>query len=226
MDADSFTDLALRVLAGEATNDEHRALKAELVTDPARREEFEQLTITYDIVRTTVPMADAAKATEPELPAYRLNELRTAVRQHFGPAVRRNKTPAHGIFSILRWIMAGGGLTALAAIVMFFDLSNRSIEVGLYQSDLVRGDNAILASRDVPAARIIPFTQDAPFDQWQSQPLNWNERAKIWVDNEHDLLHIVTRDAKGNSVERTEPLAPTDREQSAQIKRTVEALAE
>ncbi len=223
MDADSFTDLALRVLAGEATDDERRTLQATLANEPAHREAFEQLTITQGILRTTAPMTEAVKATGPELPAYRINELRTAVRQHFGPAVNRRKS-ASGLSQALRWIFAGSGATALAAVILFFNFANRSIEIGLYQTDLVRGDNAALTAQDVPAARIIAFEQDAPFDQWQTQPLAWTERAKIWVDNEHDLLHIIARDAQGKPVEHTEPLAPTDREQSAQIKQAVEAL--
>src|SRR5271163_1259077 len=112
MDAESFNELALRVLAGETTADERRALEAELSSDPARREEFQQLKITHDILRATAPMTEAAKATEPALPAYRLNELKTAVRQQFGPATQRGKTTSSGgVFRALRWILAGGGAT-------------------------------------------------------------------------------------------------------------------
>jgi hypothetical protein len=224
MEADAFTDLALRLVAGEATDAERRALEAELAAHPVRRQEFEQLTRLHALASAALPMTEAVKATQPVVPTYRMNELRTAVRQHFGPATKRPKATAGGFFPLLRWILAGGGATVLAAIVIFFDMSDRAIEIGLYQSDLVRGDNATLVPHDVPAARIITFEQDTPFDQWQSEPLDWTEHAKIWVDNEHDLLHIVARDAHGHSVEQTEPLAPTDREQSAQIKQAVEAL--
>ena len=40
MDAESFTALALRVISREATDDERRAIEAELASVPARREEF------------------------------------------------------------------------------------------------------------------------------------------------------------------------------------------
>src|SRR5260370_819391 len=89
MDADSFTDLALRVLAGEATEGDRRALETELAATPARREEFEQVKLTQAVFRTVAPMAEAAHASEPELPAWRLNELRTAVRRPFGPATKK-----------------------------------------------------------------------------------------------------------------------------------------
>jgi len=226
MDTDSFTKLALRVLANEATEGDHRSLKAELTLNPERREEYEQLRITHDVLRTAAPMADAALAREPELPAYRLNELRSAVRQHFKAEVLRDKetSSARSLKLFLRWLLAGGGVTALAAVVIFLCVANRSIEVGLYQTDQVRSEGASIEPGDVPSAKLIMFDQDTPFDQWQSQPLAWYEHAKIWVDNDHDLLHIVRRVNHGQIIMETRPLAQTNDGQRDQIKQVVESL--
>jgi hypothetical protein len=230
MDAESFTALALRVLAGEATDDERRALEAELSQErasaPGRREEFEQLKITHEILRATAPMTEAARATTPDLPAYRVNELRTAVRQHFGPAGNRQKTAATsgGLIPVLRWIFAGSGVAALGVAAVVFCFANRSVEIGLYGTDLVRGGDKALSAQDVPSAQLVTFDQDAPFDQWQNRPLAWNEHAKIWVDNEHDLLHIVRRVRHGQIVMETQPLAPTNEGQREQIKQMVDSL--
>lgn len=221
MDADSFTSLALRVISREATEDERRALETDLAASPSRREEFEQLKITHGLLRTVAPMSEAAHAQGPELPAYRLNELRTAVRQHFGPA--KSARPG-GFIPALRWILSGGAVAVLGVFVVLACLANRSIEVGLYGTDLVRGDNTALNPGDIPAARIITFEQDTPFDEWQSRPLTWYEHAKVWVDNEHDLLHIVRRDKNGHSVVETQPLAPTNQGQREQIKQAVGSL--
>jgi len=226
MDADSFNDLALRVLAGEATDDEHRALEAELAATPARRDDFDQLKITHDVLRATAPLTEAARVTEPELPAYRRNELRTAVRQHFGPAANRRKetAAARTIPSLLRWIFAGGGLTVVGVAVVLLCFANRSVEIGLYTVDLVRnGDQAITAA-DVPTAKLVQFDYDAPFDQWQAQPLAWYQHAKIWTDNEHDLLYIVHRVRHGEVITETKPLAPTNEGQREQIKQAVAGL--
>src|SRR5690242_6215308 len=140
MDAESFTDLALRIISGEATDDERRALEAELSSTSARREEFEQFKLTHGILRVTAPMTEAARATTPELPAYRVNELRTAVRQHFGPAASRGKTStaSGGLIPALRWLFAGTGVAALGVAVVLFCFANRTVEVGLYGTDLVR----------------------------------------------------------------------------------------
>jgi hypothetical protein len=225
MDAESFTALALRVISREATDDERRALEAELSSVPARREEFEQLKLTHEILRAAAPMAEAASATAPGLPAYRVNELRTAVRRHFGPAANRTKAAATpvGWIAFLRWIFAGSGVAVLGFAVVVLCFANRTVELGLYRTDLARGDRALSAA-DVPAARLVTFERDAPFDQWQNQPLAWNEHAKIWIDNEHDLLHIVRRVRHGQILMETQPLAPTNEGQREQIKRMVEAL--
>jgi len=220
MDAETFMDLALRVIAGEATADERATLERELAGDAARRAEFEQL----DALLTVAPMTEAARATAPELPAHRVQELRTAVRQSFGPVGARRK-PSTPVLDAFRWLFAGGGLVGLAAIIVVLCFSNRTIEVGLYGSDLaaVRGEPG-LSAQDIPAAKLVTFDQDTPFDAWQNQPLAWYEHGKIWVDNEHDQLHIVKRVDHGHVVSLTQPLAPTDDAQRAQILQAVQDL--
>lgn len=223
MDADSFIHLALRVLSREATADEQRALEAELSSNPEYRDEFEQMRITQDALRTIAPMTEAAKATAPELPSYRLNELRTAVRQHFGSIANRpEKSSPWGSLALLpRWFVAAGALPALIAVV-WLAFADHSVEVGLYRTDLVRGADTALSPEAVPSAHIVTFDQDASFDQWQ-KTLAWYQHAKIWIDDEHNLLHVVRRGAQGELVDQTEPLAQTNREQREQIRRAVES---
>jgi hypothetical protein len=226
MDAESFNELALRVIAREATDDDRRALEAACVSQPSLREEFEQLKLAHEILRTTAPMTEAARATTPELPAHRVNELRTAVRQHFGPVAVREKSaaPFADWIPAMRWLFGGCGAGAIAFAVVIFCFANRTIEVGLYGTDLVRGGDHPLTAADISSAQLITFDQDAPFDQFQNQPLKWNERAKIWVDNEHDVLHIVHRVGPGHIVMETQPLAPTNDAQREQIQKLVETL--
>jgi hypothetical protein len=224
MDSEPFNDLALRVIAGEATTEERHTLETELAAHPELRDEFDQIKISYEVLRTASPMAEATRANEPELPAYRVNELRTAVRQHFGPAANRGKSTWSGLLSAWRWIFAGGGLTALTVLLVVLNLSNHTIEVGLYQTDQMRGESGGLTAQDVPAARLMTFDQDAPFDQWKDAPLAWYERGKVWVDNERDLLHIVRRVNHGQISKETYPLATTNDAQREQIKQAVESL--
>jgi hypothetical protein len=226
MDAETFSALALRVIAREASEHDRRALEAEMSSTPSRRDEFEQLRITHAILQTTAPVAQAARTYSPELPAHRVNELRTAVRQHFGPATIPDRAVAgsRGWAFVLRWIFGGSGVAALGFAIVMLVFANRTVEVGLYGTDLVRGGDQSLTAQDVPSAHLITFDADAPFDQWQNQSLAWNEHAKIWVDNEHDLLHVVRRVRTGQIVTETQPLAPTNEAQREQIKQVVAAL--
>jgi hypothetical protein len=222
MDADTFTDLALRVIARDATPDDRQALEAELAHDAIRRADFDELKLSLDLMRAAVPLANALPATEPELPVHRVNELRTAVRQNFGPATTRASHRPAGILSALRWLVAGGGLTGLAFLVVFFCFANRTVEIGVYASDSQqRGAEETLSPRDVPAAKWMAFDQDAPFDRFQTEPLAWYQHAKIWVDNEKDQLHIIER-RNGEIVSFTQPLAHSVDGQRTQIQRVID----
>jgi anti-sigma factor RsiW len=221
--SNAFTDLALRVITGEASVDDRRAFEAEIAANPDRREEFAELQTTHRLLCVAVPMTEAAQATGPELPAYRLNELRTAVRQHFGPVANRAGKSFSPLL-VLRWIFAGGAAAVIGTIMVMILFSNSTVEIGLYRTDLMRGDNAALTPENVPAAKIMAFDADAPFDQWQAQPLAWYQHAKIWVDNEHDLLHIVRRGPNGQITTLTQPLAESDEAQREQIQQAVQDL--
>jgi hypothetical protein len=226
MDAEYFNALAHRVIAREASETDRRALEAELASVPERRDEFEQLRFTHNLLRTTGPVLEASRANVPELPAHRVGELRTAVRQHFGPANQpAAKREWHIWAHVLRWVFGGGALAGLAFAIVMLCFANRTVEVGLYGSDLAqaRGYES-LAPQDFSSAKLIPFGDDATFDAWQSQPLGWNEHAKIWVDNEHDLIHIVRRVRHGQILMETLPLAPTAAAQREQIKQVVASL--
>ena len=224
MDTEAFAQLALRVLAREATEEERCTLTAVIAGNPARKEQFHQIKVTHDVLRLAAPMTTAMQAQDVELPAHRLYELRTAVRQHFGPAANRAQSIASPgpLRLILRWLLVGGTSTVFGVISLCF--ADRSVEIGLYQTDRVRGDNSALAPGDVPMARVVTFDQDAPFDQWQARPLAWYEHAKIWIDNEHDLLHIVRRAGHGQVVVETEPLAATNEAQRTQIQQVIASL--
>ena len=227
MDAETFNALALRVIARQAGDDDRRALEAELASAPARRDEFEEMRITHDILRVTAPVTCAVDATTPELPAHRVGELRTAVRQQFGPEAAREKaeTGSPTFRFLLRWIFGGTGIAALGFALVVACFANKQIEIGVYGSDTVRdGPSDSINAADVPTARIVAFARDEPFDQWQHDPLKWNEHAKIWVDNEHDLIHVVRRVSLGHVVMETMPLPMTDDAQRDEIRRLVRDL--
>ena len=76
----------------------------------------------------------------------------------------------------------------------------------------------------MPSAHLVTFDQDASFDQWQNQSLAWYEHAKVWVDNENNMLNVVRREKHGHVIVQAIPLAPTIPGQRDQIRRVVESL--
>jgi hypothetical protein len=228
MDADTFTDLALRVMTREATEDDRRALEAELESTPARRDEFEQLRITHDLLRTAAPAAEVAvsNSTVPELPAHRVGELRTAVRQHFGPAAAREKSTAGSpLFRfLLRWLFGTTGAIGLGFAIFLAFFANRDVEFGAYADGQVRGSDQPITATDAPGAKFVSFNGDTSFEQWQAAPLAWNEHAKVWIDNEADQIHIVRRVRMGQILRETRPLAPTPDGQRDQLRQLMAEL--
>ena len=221
MDADTFTDLALQVLAGNADAATRQSLDRAMEADPQLRARFADLKLTHDAFLVAAPLATAESAAQPELPAYRVNELRTAVRQHFGPAKNRAGQP-HPHFLLLRRLWVTGVMAGLALVLAQMFLSDRSVEVGLYRSDVMRGDNGDVTPQGT-IAKVVLFDQDAPFDEWQ-KTLAWNQHAKIWIDNEHDLVHVLYRDRNGKLAEVTEPLAPSAAEERTQIEQAIRTV--
>ncbi len=161
MDADSFTELALRVIAREGSDDDRRALEAEFAATPALRDEYEQLRMTHEILQATAPALEATHETAVELPAHRVGELRTAVRQHFGPAGARVKHDSSAFRFLLRSVVGGTGIAALRLAIIVASCANRTVEVGSYVVDDVRSGGAPVSSADLSSAELARFNTDA-----------------------------------------------------------------
>jgi hypothetical protein len=79
-----FFDLAMKVIARQCTDAERAELDALLVRAPELKGEYERLQRAARTVRDTLPLIEAAQATEGELPAYARERLQTKVRQTLG----------------------------------------------------------------------------------------------------------------------------------------------
>ena len=84
MNDERFFDLAMKIIARQATEAERAELDALLARDPDLRAEFERLQADVRAAKDALPLLDATKATEGELPAYARGRLQTKVRQTLG----------------------------------------------------------------------------------------------------------------------------------------------
>jgi hypothetical protein len=109
-----FFDLAMKVIASQATDAEHAELDALLVREPGLKAEFARLQADVRMTKNALPLVDATQATAGELPAYARGRLQTKVRQTFGrpgAATEPDRSLAWG----WRWVL---GLAAATAVVV------------------------------------------------------------------------------------------------------------
>jgi anti-sigma factor RsiW len=96
MNDDHFFDLAMKVIARQATEAERAELDALVARQPDLKAEFERLQADVRLAREVLPLISATEATAPELPAYARGRLQTKVRETLGrPSApkRQRKTP-------------------------------------------------------------------------------------------------------------------------------------
>jgi hypothetical protein len=117
MNDEHFFDLAMKVIARQATDAERAELDALLAREPGRKTEFEQLKAEVRVAREALPLVNATEATKGELPAYARGRLQTKVRQTLGrPAVKQeqDRSFAWG----LRWWLGLAAATAVVVLVV------------------------------------------------------------------------------------------------------------
>lgn len=221
MHDDEFHHLALKTLAGEASPEESVALERCLQAEPQRRTELEELRAALAITRTTLPLAAAleTKATA-EVPPHRVNQLRSAVRLHFQKQESEEKSKMRSASPLVEFFVSwkrvlAGGLVALALVILFSSPRPQGIEIGFYAEGITRNGAAALSFPTASSTHITRFESDQAFDQWLARPFAPDEKARIWFDEERDLIHIRLR-AKWWQREATEftrhlPAADADR---------------
>ena len=115
MNDERFFDLAMKVIARQATDAERAELDALLVREPERSAEFARLQTDARVTKDALPLVEATQATAGELPAYARGRLQTKVRQTLGrPAAE--KEPDRSLAWGWRLVF---GLAAATAVVVF-----------------------------------------------------------------------------------------------------------
>jgi hypothetical protein len=84
MNDQSFFDLAMKVIARQATDAERANLDALLAQGPELRAEFARLETDARVAKDALPLISACTASAGEFPVYARERLQTAVRQTLG----------------------------------------------------------------------------------------------------------------------------------------------
>ncbi len=119
MNDERFFDLAMKVIARQATDAERAELDALLVREPERSAEFARLQADARLTKDALPLVDATQATAGELPAYARGRLQTKVRQTLGrPAAE--KEPDRSLAWGWRLVFGLAAATAVVFVVPMF----------------------------------------------------------------------------------------------------------
>ncbi|PAW79513.1 MAG: hypothetical protein B9S32_02965 [Verrucomicrobia bacterium Tous-C9LFEB] len=231
MHDDEFQHLALKALSGDISPEENAALERGLKEEPARQAELEDLRAALAITRATLPLASALEASPVELPAHRLNQLRSSVRLHFQK--EEAKPEAATRFAGWNWLrtawgqsLSGAALAVLCVVLIVASQSGPSgIEIGLYAESTTRDGVTALTLPESASVRVTRFENDQAFDQWLSRPFDREEKARIWFDDEHDLIHVRLRPTLfRESREWTRPLPAGDADRRAALESLLRSL--
>ena len=120
MNDDHFFDLAMKVIARQATEAERAELDFLVARQPELKAEFERLQADVRLAREVLPLVSAAEATAPELPAYARGRLQTKVRETLGRPLVPGEAPEEDALGTLRkwrWML---GLAAATTVVALF----------------------------------------------------------------------------------------------------------
>lgn len=176
-DEQRFFDLAMKVLAGQATNAEKGELDSLIEHRPELKAELEKFRKESRIARKVVPLLDAAESSAGEFPGYARERLQTKVRKSL--AERRAETRGWWNW---RWVI-GLATGAAAAIVLLIAVPKFRmppvIEVAML--DTIGGtrgsgtnDVAVL-QRTWKGIPVQTFSNVQELEAWQN---NWRTKTK------------------------------------------------
>jgi hypothetical protein len=214
MNDDHFFDLAMKVIARQATEAERAELDALVARQAELKAEFDRLQADVRLARAVVPLVSATEAIAPELPAYARGRLQTKVRETLRrPQVSGEaaEDDALGTLWMWRWIL---GLAAATAVVVLFLLPVFSpsappiVQVAMLDTaGTTRGSDAneaLLLHQSWEKVAVDSFTGTEALRAWET---NWpaqNKRpvVKVVFDRAAGEVRILGR-WKGETFTKT-----------------------
>lgn len=117
MNDQHFFDLAMKVIARQADEEERADLDAMLAGKPELRAEFTRLEADARVAKDVLPLVAACTSSTSRFPAYARERLQTTVRQKLGRPKRPEKKSDRSLAWGWRWVVGLAGATAVVVIV-------------------------------------------------------------------------------------------------------------
>jgi hypothetical protein len=138
MNDQHFFDLAMKVIALQADEEERADLDAMLADKPELRAEFTRLEADARVAKDVLPLVAACTSSTGQFPAYARERLQTTVRQKLGRPKRPGKEPDRSLAWGWRWVLGLAAATAVVVALSIFRAPNAP-EFQLAMLDTVGG---------------------------------------------------------------------------------------
>lgn len=210
MNDERFFDLAMKVIARQATDAERAELDARLARKPELRAELERLQADARVAKDALPLVDATQATAGKLPAYARGRLQTKVRQTLGRPESARKEPVRSLAWGWRWVLGLAAATAVIVLVLPMFRPPSAPVIQLAMVDVAGGTRGVqtnevaLLQQTWANAKLDSFTQPELLRAWET---NWpakTDRVKIIYDRNAAEVRVLGR-WNGKSFEKTFP---------------------
>ena len=204
-------DLAISVIARQATDAQRAELDALLTSRPELKAEYERLQAEVMIAKETLPLVNATEATAGELPAYARGRLQSKVRQTLGRPTK-DKEPDRSLAWGWKWLL---GLAPAAAIVVVLLLpivrTPNVLVIQLAMLDMTGGtrgtetDASPVLHQTWANATLAVFTSPELLRTWET---NWSSKqnsVKIIYDPAAAEVRVLGK-YHGKSFQETFPI--------------------
>lgn len=221
MNDQSFFDLAMKVIAHQATDAERANLEALVAQEPTLRAEFEQLETDIRLAKDALPFITASTASGGEFPAYARERLQTAVRQTLGRPKFAAKDsapdlPDRSLAWGWRWLLSLAIATAvvlLLAVPIFRTINAPVIQLAIVDTGgVTRGGDTNEVETLKKVWKELPVENLSSVSELAAWEKNWptetgRPAAKIVYDPAAGEVRVSGR-SQGRVFQKTFPVEP------------------
>jgi hypothetical protein len=218
MNDQRFFDLAMKVIAYQATDAERADLHALLAEEPQLRAEFERLETDARVAKDVLPVITACTTSTGEFPAYARERLQTVVRETLGrPKFAAKDSPPdlpdRSLAWGWRWVL---GLAIVTAVVLLLALPIfRTMNAPVIQLALLdtgggtrgAGTNEVKTLKETWKKIPITFSSASELEAWEKNWPNDGGRpaARIVYDPASAEVRVSGR-SRGRVFQKTFPV--------------------
>ena len=182
-----FFNLAMKVIAGQASDAERAELDTLLAREPKLRAEFATLQADAHVTKDALPLVNAVEATGGEFPAYARERLQTKVRQTLGRSAASAKESDRSFAWGWRWVLGLAAATAVVMLVMlpmFRAPTAPTIQLAMLDSGGTRGsatDEITLLKQTWQTTVVHSFSDAEALHAWETSRADERKQPTVKI---------------------------------------------